>query len=130
LKEDAISKEAFDDLKVTKVTIEKAPEGEERKKALDHIGILNPTGDIYGTIASAREILEKGRVNFNAHQKPPARSTQKPSLLLRRQGRTAHCARGLTGREGIYSIIKGMGAEAPGLVEAILGPNCPRFPPP
>src|ERR1700730_4608668 len=76
LKEDAISKEAFDELKDT---IEKAPEGEERKNALDRIGILDPTGDIYGTSASAREILEKGSVDFNAHQK--ARADQLKSLV-------------------------------------------------
>ena len=56
LNEDAISKEAFDALKDT---IEKAPEGEERKNALDRIGILDPTGDIYGTSASAREFSKR-----------------------------------------------------------------------
>jgi hypothetical protein len=121
LKEDAISKEAFDELKDT---IEKAPEGEERKNALDRIGILDPTGDIYGTSASAREILEKGRVDFNAHQK--ARADQLKSLVCSSDDKDVpRIVRGLTGREGNYSIIKDMGAEAPGLVEAILGQNCP-----
>ena len=121
LKEDAISKEAFDELKDT---IEKAPEGEERKNALDRIGILDSTGDIYGTSASAREFLEKGRVDFNAHQK--ARADQLKSLVCSSDDKDVpRIVRGLTGREGNYSIIKDMGAEAPGLVEAILGQNCP-----
>jgi hypothetical protein len=63
-------------------------------------------------------------VDFNAHQK--ARADQLKSLVCFSDDKDIpRIVRGLTGREGNYSIIKDMGAEAPGLVEAILGPNCP-----
>jgi len=97
------------------------PKVEDSLKALERIKKLSPP--ISGNEASALGILKKGRAeNLNAYQK--ALADQIKSLACSSQDKDAlYIVRGLTGREWIYSIIKDTGAEAPGLVEAIVSPK-------
>jgi uncharacterized protein YjbI with pentapeptide repeats len=97
------------------------PKVEDSLKVLERIKKLSPP--ISGNDASALGILKKGRAeNLNAYQK--ALADQIKSLACSSQDKDAlYIVRGLTGRESIYSIIKDTGAEAPGLVEAIVSPK-------
>lgn len=90
------------------------PDGENRENALKRIEILNP--DIIGPEASVREILEKGRVDEATYKKSLA-----AQLSLACSGSAPYFVRGLVAN---YRINEA-GAEAPGLVEAILDPKCP-----
>ena len=93
------------------------PEGEEREIALKRIGKLNP--DFFGPEASAREILEKGRVNETKYRS--ALADQLESLACSGDKDALYIVRGLIENKR----IKDTGAQAPGLVEAILKPDCP-----
>jgi uncharacterized protein YjbI with pentapeptide repeats len=114
-KENAMSKEEFAALNA--MIVKELPEGEARDDALKRIEKLNP--DIFGPEVSEQETLEKGRVGETAYRS--ALADQLKSLACSGDESAPYIARGLIA----YGRIKDTGAQAPGLVEAILKPDCP-----
>jgi hypothetical protein len=121
LEERAISKDEFIELQA--MIMKEVPEGENRKYALKRIEKLNP--DIFGPEASEQETLEKGRVDETAYKKSLA--DQLTSLACSKDENGPYIVRGLIPNDGIIANdrIKDTSAQAPGLVEAILKPDCP-----
>ncbi|MDQ6867023.1 MAG: pentapeptide repeat-containing protein [Pseudomonadota bacterium] len=115
LKESAMSNEEFATLKVT--IVKEVPEGEQREQAVKRIEILNP--DIFGPEATLSETLEEGHVNEAAYKASLA--DQLKSLACSEDDDALHIVRGLV----MNGPIKNTGAQATGLVEAILKPDCP-----
>jgi uncharacterized protein YjbI with pentapeptide repeats len=115
LKESALSKDKFAAVKAE--IMKEVPEGERREQAVKRIEILNP--DIFGPEASAREILEKGRVGETAYRS--ASADQLKSLACSGDKDALHIVRGLIANSRILVT----GAQAPNLVKAILDPKCP-----
>jgi pentapeptide repeat protein len=127
LHESAISRDDFAALKAT--IMKEVPQGNRREEALERIEKLNP--DIFGPEASEQETLEKGRVDEPTYKKSLADELKR--LACSRDADAVYIVRGLIGFEFwgstlsiiTLSIIKDTGAQAPGLVEAILKPDCP-----
>jgi Pentapeptide repeats (8 copies) len=115
LKERAMSKEEFAALKAT--IMKEVPEGEQREQAVKRIEILNP--DIFGPEATLSETLEERHVDEAAYKESLA--DQLKSLACSEDGDALHIVRGLV----VNGPIKNTGAQVPGLVEAILKPDCP-----
>ena len=115
IKESAMLKDEFDNLHA--IIMKEAPEGEQRKNALERIGKLNP--DIAGNETSVRETLEKRSVAETADKQSLA--DQLKTLACSNEEDTLSIVRGLIANDR----IKDTGAKAPGLVEAILKPDCP-----
>ena len=115
IKESAMLKDKFDNLHA--IIMKEAPEGEQRKNALERIGKLNP--DIAGNETSVRETLEKRSVAETADKQSLA--DQLKTLACSNEEDTLSIVRGLIANDR----IKDTGAKAPGLVEAILKPDCP-----
>ncbi len=115
LKQSPMSKEEFATLRA--MIMKEVPEGGQREQALKRIEILNP--NISGNEASARAILEKGHVGETAYKKSLA--NQLKSLACSGDEFAPYTVRGLVWNDH----IKDTGAQAPGLVEAILDPKCP-----
>jgi hypothetical protein len=93
------------------------PEGTFREEALKRIEVLNP--DILGPEANQTQALEKRRVTEAAYQR--ALADQLKSLACSGDEYAPYVVRGLIANER----IKDTGAEAPGLVAAILDSKCP-----
>jgi uncharacterized protein YjbI with pentapeptide repeats len=126
--EDGVEESALtqDKFAVVKAEIMKVvPEGTTklREQALKRMEILNP--DIFGPEASEQETLEKGRVDETAYKKSLA--DQLTSLACSKDENGPYIVRGLIPNDGIIANdrIKDTSAQAPGLVEAILKPDCP-----
>jgi hypothetical protein len=123
LDERAISRDDFVALKakifaaLKAEIMEEVPEDNLRDQALERIEILNP--DIFGPEASEQETLEKGRVDETAYRS--ALADQLKSLACSGDEYAPYIVRGLIANDRIEDT----GAEAPGLVEAILKPDCP-----
>ena len=115
LKEGAISKDEFAALKAA--IMKEVPEGKQREQALKRIEKLNP--DIFGPEASQQEMLEKGHVDETAYKKSLA--VQLKSVACADDQNAPYVVRGLIAN----GRILGAGAQAVGLVEAILKPDCP-----
>jgi uncharacterized protein YjbI with pentapeptide repeats len=115
VKEGAVSKEEFAALQA--MITKEVPEGETREYVLKRIKILNP--DIFGPEASEQETLEKGRVDITAYGS--ALADELNCLACSRDENALYVVRGLIRNGRIWET----GAQAPGLVEAILKPDCP-----
>jgi Pentapeptide repeats (8 copies) len=119
VKESALTKSEFADLKA--MIMKEMPEGEKRDNALKRIEILNP--DSFGPEASEQETLEKGRVDETTYKKSLA--AQLKSIACSGDESAPYIVRGLV----TNGRIKDTGAQAPGLVEAIVSPkvahDCP-----
>ncbi|MGB6175233.1 MAG: pentapeptide repeat-containing protein, partial [Methylocella sp.] len=115
LKESGISKDEFAALKA--MIMKDVPEGENREDALIRIEELNP--DIFGPEATLSETLEKGRVDKTAYKKSLA--DQLKSLACSGDKDARYIVLGLAN----HRRINATGARAPGLVDAILKPDCP-----
>jgi hypothetical protein len=139
LAERALSKGEFAALKA--LIMEEVPEGEQREYALKRFEKLNPDifgpetspdifgqtspefrwtrPDIFGRKRSQQEALENGRVDETAY--PKALAAQLKSLACSGERSAPYIVRGLitNGR------IQATAAQAPGLAEAILKPDCP-----
>jgi Pentapeptide repeats (8 copies) len=115
LEANGLSKSEFATLQAA--ILKEVPEGGQREQALKRIEILNP--DIFGPGASAREILEKGRVDETPYRS--ALAAQLKSLACSGDEDARYIVRGLW----VNGRIEDTGAQAPGLVEAILNPACP-----
>lgn len=121
VKESALKKDEFAAVKAK--IMKEVPEGERREDALKRIAKLNP--DIFGPEASEQEALEKGRVDETEYKKSLA--AQLKGLVCSGDIDAPYVVRGLSLIQSIFgnSRIDDTGAQAPGLVEAILKPNCP-----
>jgi Pentapeptide repeats (8 copies) len=115
VEESSISKGDYAALKAMVIT--EVPEGKYREAALKDIEKSNP--DIFGPEASEQKTLEKGRVNEIAYQN--ALADQLKSLACSRDESAPYIVRGIIANDR----FKDTGAQAPGLVEAILKPDCP-----
>jgi uncharacterized protein YjbI with pentapeptide repeats len=120
VQERAISKVEFATLQVA--IREYVPGGQShdsdvREDALKRIEKLNP--DESRPMASARETLEKARVDKTAYES--ALADQLKSLACSGNDSTSYIVRGLIAN----GRIKETGPQSPGLVEAILDPKCP-----
>jgi hypothetical protein len=96
------------------------PEGHTRDTALEPVvRRLNP--DIFGPEVSEQEALQKGRGNQRPYQKTLADELKRLACSGGEDAR--YFVRGLIAN---YRIVE-TGAQAPGLVKAILKPDCPVF---
>jgi hypothetical protein len=111
----AISKGDFAALRAT--ILKHAPNLLSKSSPRDRIAILNP--DIFGPETSELEALEKGRVDETSYRSVLA--DQLKSLACSGDENAPYIVRGLIANER----IKDTGAQAPGLVEGILNPDCP-----
>jgi uncharacterized protein YjbI with pentapeptide repeats len=116
VKEDPILKKAFEELEDS---FNKATDGNEKIIALQHIGILDPAADTPSFSENARELLKKGHVDETAYKKSLADQLQ--LLACSGDENAPYVVRGLMANDR----IKDTGAQAPGLVDAILKPDCP-----
>jgi uncharacterized protein YjbI with pentapeptide repeats len=113
LEESGISMDEFAALKA--MIMKEVPEG-QRADALKRIDKSNP--DIFGPEASGQETLEKRRVGDITYKKSLAH--QLKSLACSGGESAPYIVRGLIA----HGRITDTGAQAPGLVEAILNPKC------
>jgi hypothetical protein len=120
VKESALTKE---ELATLKAMITEVPEGGYVNKALKRIEILNP--NIFGPEASEQATLEKGRGDKPTYRN--ALADQLESLACSGDADAVYIVHNIGGRElfAFLSIIREMGAQAPGLVNAILDLKCP-----
>jgi uncharacterized protein YjbI with pentapeptide repeats len=117
LEENALSKDEFTALKA--MIRETVPEGETREYALKRIEILNP--NVSGNKASARVILKKGRAEEETAYQKALADKLKGLACSDYEENARYIVPGFVKNDR----IKDTGAEAPGLVEAILDPKCP-----
>jgi hypothetical protein len=118
VKESALTKDKFAALKA--MITKEVPEGGRlnlREQALKRIEKLNPA--IFGPEASEQETLEKGRVDETTYRS--ALANQLKSLACSGAESAQHIVFGLIA----YGRLRNKGAQTPGLVEAILKPDCP-----
>jgi pentapeptide repeat protein len=125
-----LSKKDFAALKdeITKIMPEKISSETSGTQKAERIEIVDP--DIFGPEASARTTLEHARVDRSAYEK--ALADQLKDLACSGVQEAPYIVRGLMepGRFlelalGVHSRISEAGAQAPSLVEAILGRDCP-----
>jgi uncharacterized protein YjbI with pentapeptide repeats len=110
----AISKADFAALKA--MIMKEVPEGKKRENALKRVEILNP--DIFSPEASEQKTVE-ARVDETTYEKSFA--AQLKSLACYGDEDTLYVVRGLIRNR----LIELTHTQAPGLVEAILKPDCP-----
>jgi uncharacterized protein YjbI with pentapeptide repeats len=119
LEESGLSKNQFVALK--EEIMKEVPESTLHEEALKRIEKLNP--DIFGPEASEQDTLEKGRVDKTQYRS--ALADQLKSLACSGDKYAAYVVRGLIHARYGDPRIKEAGDQAPGLLEAILKPDCP-----
>jgi uncharacterized protein YjbI with pentapeptide repeats len=118
LTENPISKDGFASLKADIMKV--VPEGEARENALKRIKLVNP--DIFGPEARVSETLLKAREDRVVYEKALADEVKK--IVCSNRYDALYIVRGLI-QPPSDSRIEDAGAQAPGLVNAILKPDCP-----